>query len=359
MLFQTATKLAAPVAFFGYAVFANIALVQADVDGPGLDDFVQGGFTKDVDTLYRANLPHREVAVSWVGAARYVLLNEGRKGVVAGEKGWLFTSEEYRAQDADALGLDTTVDWMVSVQAALAEMGSDLVIVPVPAKLDIDQAYAGDLAQAQAVAETYDRFMTELAAKGVTVVDTRPALVGQSGMFFPTDTHWTSTGAATVAAQVAASGAIDLGTDTFIRTDLERVDFVGDLVSFVTSDDLGQVVGLKSETVTPYRAEIGEQTGQIDLFGNDGPAPLVLVGTSYSANPNWSFVEALKLNLRHDVLNYAEQGQGPVAPMHAYMASLDPVDAPPVVIWEFPVRYLSDPSLLDSLAPHEGDANVY
>ena len=35
-----------------------------------------------------------------------------------------------------------------------------------------------------------------------------------------------------------------------------------------------------------------------------------LVGTSYSANPNWNFVGALKEALHSDVVNYAEDGHG-------------------------------------------------
>jgi alginate O-acetyltransferase complex protein AlgJ len=87
-----------------------------------------------------------------------------------------------------------------------------------------------------------------------------------------------------------------------------------------------------------------------DLFGAGG-ADVVLVGTSYSANADWSFVEVLKTALGRDVLNYAEQGQGPARPMLAYLASPDVQDAPPqVVIWEFPIRYLADPTIWDALA---------
>ena len=361
MYFQTAIRLAAPVAFFGYAAFANIALFQADVEGPHLDGFVKGGFTQEVDTLYRANLPHRDVAVGWVGAARYVLLNEGRKGVIAGEKGWLFSSEEFREQDPDQIGLTDTLDWIASVQDRLAQTGTELVVVPLPAKLEIAQIHGGDAEQAQSIAGTYDLFLAELAARDIVTVDTRPALTTETAAFFQADTHWTSAGAQTVAQTVAESGKVEIGTDKFTRTDLDPIHFTGDLVSFVTSEELAPTVGLTMETVTPYVAEMAADDGAIgtiDLFGSDGPVPIALVGTSYSANPNWSFVEALKLELAQDILNFAEEGQGPVAPMHTYLETLDPAEAPPIVIWEFPVRYLSDPALMDSLLPTNGDDNV-
>ncbi|KJZ19330.1 alginate O-acetyltransferase AlgX-related protein [Loktanella sp. S4079] len=361
MFINTALKLAAPVAFFGYAAFANLALFQGDVEGPKLEGIVQGEFTQEVDTLYRANLPHRDVAVGWVGAARYVLLNEGRDGVVPGEKGWLFSAEEFRNQDREAIGFDATLAWMTEVQNTLSAMGTELVIVPLPAKLEIAQAHSGDADQAQRMIETYDMFTAALTANGFAMVDTRDALASAPDAFFKTDTHWTTQGAQAVAQAVADSGVIAPGEEAFTVTPVDPVTFTGDLVSFVTSETLAPTVGLTQETVEPYIADLndtGADLGGIDLFGNDGPMPITLVGTSYSANPNWSFVEALKISLSHDVLNYAKEGQGPVAPMHEYLEALDPAEAPPVVIWEFPVRYLSDPSLLDSLSATVGGDNV-
>ena len=96
--------------------------------------------------------------------------------------------------------------------------------------------------------------------------------------------------------------------------------------------------------------------GAFDLFGTDTPASIALVGTSYSANPRWSFEAALKLALQEDVINHAEEGQGPVAPMHAFLERVDPVAPPPVVIWEFPVRYLSDPDLMKVVMQESGNA---
>jgi alginate O-acetyltransferase complex protein AlgJ len=117
------------------------------------------------------------------------------------------------------------------------------------------------------------------------------------------------------------------------------------LVSYVTSDTLAPMVGLATENVTPYIANIADEGDLGDLFGPQ-TVDVVLVGTSYSANPDWSFPEALKLSLKSDVLNAAAQGLGPVKPMSDYLASDAFRDAPPkVVIWEFPLRYLTDPKL--------------
>jgi alginate O-acetyltransferase complex protein AlgJ len=132
--------------------------------------------------------------------------------------------------------------------------------------------------------------------------------------------------------------------------------FTGDLVSFVTDDRLAPLVGLSPEITAPYTAESQEEAG-LDIFAGAGSGATLLIGTSYSANPAWSFAEALKLALRKDVLNFAVEGQGPAQPMLDFLASSEFTEAPPaVVIWEFPVRYLTDPSIWGDNGPVKSGA---
>ncbi|MEM6695325.1 MAG: hypothetical protein AAF626_11745 [Pseudomonadota bacterium] len=345
---QLALKALAPLAFFGYAAFANLQLFTSDVEGPELAGFLSGEVTAEIDTLYRANLPHRDPSVGLIGALRYALLREGRDGVVVGQRGWLFTDEEFRPLKPTRL--DDTVAWIASAQAELDAMGSTLIVVPLPAKLDIAGEHGPGATQSARVAGDYAAFLGALDNAGIPHLDTRPVLAGAQARFFRTDTHWTPDGAAEVAFALAQAGTIPPGETAFERIDKDPVRFQGDLVTFVTSDTLAPLVGLAPEQATPYLALAAvapEADAALDIFGTSGPVPLALVGTSYSANPNFSFVEALKLALAHDVLNYAEEGFGPVAPMRAFLADIDRAAPPPAVIWEFPVRYLSDPKLMD------------
>ncbi|MCY1242397.1 putative alginate O-acetylase AlgJ [compost metagenome] len=83
-----------------------------------------------------------------------------------------------------------------------------------------------------------------------------------------------------------------------------------------------------------------QPAGDDALFANT-EVPVALIGTSYSANPNWNFVGALKQALNSDVVNYAEDGHGPILPMLSYLKSDAFKNSPPqVLIWEFPERYL-------------------
>jgi alginate O-acetyltransferase complex protein AlgJ len=97
----------------------------------------------------------------------------------------------------------------------------------------------------------------------------------------------------------------------------------------------------------PFIAEVATGGAAGGIFATDAPmVGTYLVGTSYSANANWSFTPALMTALRRDILNFAEQGRGPVRPMRAMLDDPNLAESPPeLVLWEFPIRYLGDPSI--------------
>jgi len=337
-----------PVVFFGYAPFASLAYFEEP--GGELAPFdmgvLKGTLTASFDHAYKTSMPHRDASIGLIGAARYVLSNEGRKGVIAGKDGWLFTAEEARPLIAD---LGPSLDQISRIREDLADEGSMLVLVPVPAKMDVQSGDADAPELSANMAALYATFVDGLRREGVDVVDTRPSLLAMDAAtpaFFATDTHWTPEGAKSVAQSVAASGFIASGgTKMTVQVQPARV-ITGDLVSYVTTDALAPMIGLTPERVAPYLVNAAAADTDLgDLFGTQS-VDIVLIGTSYSANPDWSFTEALKLALKADVLNAAAQGQGPVQPMVDYLASDGFRDAPPkVVIWEFPLRYLTDPDL--------------
>ena len=342
-----AARFVLPVLFFGYAAVVNVGYAKL----PGWGDvpldtgMLRGTLTAKVDSVYRQSLPHRDPAIGMIGALRYLAVGEGRKGVITGRDGWLFTAEETRALSEP---LAAPLARIADVQATLAAAGARLVIVPVPGKMDVyaDQTAPGT---ANGIAALYEGFLTGLAAEGIAVLDARAALRRPSGgdlAFFRTDTHWTPKGATAVASALAASGLIAPGVTGFAVDSGSAKTFTGDLVSYVTTDAIAPYLGLSPEVAVPYTAIADPVAGEVDIFGGTAAGATILIGTSYSANPNWSFAEALKLALGRDVLNLAVEGQGPARPMLDYLASPDFQTAPPeVVIWEFPVRYLTDPAI--------------
>jgi alginate O-acetyltransferase complex protein AlgJ len=342
-----------PALFLSYAAYANLSMLTGgrsilpDHSGAVL----KGELTAGIDGLYREQLPHTDPSIGLIGALRYVTLGEGRSGVVAGSGGWLFTGEELRSFEGPG-SLDDSIAHISRVKDELAKDGTHLVMVPLPAKIDVYRDHAEGEAP-EIIAATYEAMIEKLKAVGIDTVDVRGALIaGRATIptFLRTDTHWTTDGADIVAREIAASGLVPVGEQSFVAEPDPERKFYGDLVSFVTSDNLAPLVGLGPEHQTPYLAE-GTGGDLTDLFGTGG-VDTVLVGTSYSANPTWSFIEALKLSLGRDVLNASEEGRGPGQPMLAYLDSELRKNAPAkTVIWEFPVRYLTDPDLW----PDEGN----
>jgi alginate O-acetyltransferase complex protein AlgJ len=347
-----AAHLAVPTLFFGYGIFANLALLtgpQIVVDLPE-DGLLSGGLTRDLDHLYKKDLPHMGLSFGLIGAARYALLGEARQGAVVGQDGWLFSGEEVRPVPDDT-ALAGIVQTVLGVRAQLLLAGTDLVVVPLPAKIDIYRDIGPDSSFGAALEGLYAGFSGQLSGVGVAVVDARtPLLDPAEAVFFATDTHWTPLGASLVAAAVAASGTVATGPITYDRATGTATWLTGDLVSFVTTPDLAPRIGLPPETVTPFvQTPAGAAS---DIFGATG-TDIVLVGTSYSANPDWGFADALMAALGRDVVSVAEQGLGPLQPMQDFLVSADFRDAPPaVVIWEIPIRYLTDPAIWpDATAP--------
>lgn len=335
-----------PLAFFGYAGAANLVLLTGSDSGlDGVAGFWNGKLTQQIDALYRDNLPHKDPAIGWIGAARYLVLDEGRPGVVVGRDGTLFTSEEFRSVAASTQAYEQSLDEVLRTAEVLKAQGVELVVAPLPAKVDLLERQSPDSVVSDELEALYHQFVADLAYAGVPVIDTRPALSELDHPFLTTDTHWTPDGAGAVARLIADSGVLPLGETAFaVETDA-TARFVGDLVTYVTSDALAPRIGLVPEEVVPYRAVAEAQIGGVvDIFGGgDVSDTLDLVGTSYSANPNWSFAEALKLSLARDVINYAEEGQGPFAPMRSYLDARNPLDNAEQVLWEIPVRYLTEP----------------
>lgn len=351
-------RYALPVAFFTYAAIFNLGYARF----PGADEVptdrtaLTGALTAKLDETYRKSLPHRDGAIGMMGALRYLAVGEGRKGVVTGQDGWLFTAEEVRPLTDD---LDGSLARIARISGQLEAAGARLVIVPVPGKLDVHVAHA-DPETAEGIATLYDAFLAGLKDRDIPVLDSRDALrvdAARDVAFFRTDTHWTPVGAEHVARALAASGLVEQGETEFGITTGEEVEFTGDLVSFVTSDRLAPMVGFKPETATPYTVSPASGGDALDIFAGTESGATLLIGTSYSANPTFSFAEALKLALRRDVLNLAEEGRGPANPMLDYLRSADFREAPPaLVIWEFPVRYLTDPALWDAQGPVKSGA---
>ena len=329
-----ASRYLLPVAFFGYAAVASVTALSRADHIPGWDGLLKGRTTAAIDSVLKTETPHRNLAIGLIGAARFALVGEGRDGVIAGHDRWLFTAEEARP----SLPLGPALAEFAAIRDRLADRGTRLIVLPLPAKIDIHADHADNPALSTRMSQLYDTLLRGLARDGIDTIDARPAL--RTAGFLQTDTHWSVEGAAAVAQSIAASGLVPQGTDTMQRHDGPEKEITGDLVSYVTTSEIAPLIGLAPERLRPFTVA-APATDATDIFGATEP-PLALVGTSYSANPDWSFPESLKLSLGTDLINHAAEGHGPVKPMRDFLAT---DAAPEILIWEFPIRYLTDPEL--------------
>lgn len=353
-------KLILPALFFGYALWTSGSfMLSAGQHARELSfdagDVISGQLTAKLESLYKDTLPYRALSVDVLGVARYVLFGEGRKGVVVGDGGWLFTGEEFRTAADEERAINDASAFVAGVGEKLEASGIRLLVVPLPAKADLYREHIRGVALAEGMAERYADFRSALAAHGVDSVDTRPVLLDAKAdgqLFLRGDTHWTPTGAAVVAQATSETAGPVSEPVPYVIEEGEERSIDGDLVKFIASPGYGAMLNLEPEQVRVLQASAPQPVdlGGMDLFGS-APVDVALVGTSYSANRDWSFQTLLQAQMGTDILNFAEEGHGPIQPMQAFLARLASGEAAPrLVIWEFPVRYLTDPDLLNLTA---------
>lgn len=316
---------------------------------------------------YELESPVRDLGLEFWGSLRFGLFREGLPGVVVGERGMLFTAEEFTALPtarAEAERAREVAEFVAAVETRLAELGVELVVVPLPAKARLYRQYLGRYGFPPEAEERYSAFLATLASAGVDHLGLMPVLAEDSAHgqeesssespidppvdavshFLRTDTHWTPAGAEAAAAAVAeyvkAAGYLQqVPTQEFTVEFGELQTYEGDLLNFIPLGPFRGQLQPAPDRIQSFELQAGPAPG-LGLF-DTAAVPVVLVGTSYSAGAAWGFDAFLQVELQAEVLNLAEEGRGPFPPMVAYLGSDTLREAPPqLVIWEIPERYL-------------------
>jgi alginate O-acetyltransferase complex protein AlgJ len=309
---------------------------------------LNGEWTAAYEAEFNQSLWIRQPSIDTWGVMEYALFNNGRDGVLVGKDGWLFTSEEFKFYPDGDEAMQDKLELATVAQEKLAEFGSNLVVVIIPSKASIYSENLGRYSVPSYNQDVYETFAEELEARGVTVVRLLEPLTiakGQQDVFLKTDTHWTPYGAEVVAktiAEVVVENNLlpSLNTVAFETKAKETVSHKGDLLNYLPLGSFQERIGPAFDALSEQTTEVARESLGGGLFG-ESTIPVTLVGTSYSANPLWNFEGALKEALGADVLNVANQGEGPVVPMRDYLTGAEFRDAPPdLVIWEIPERFI-------------------
>lgn len=341
------------------SVMGAYTAVQAwrKTGAPAADTILNGRWTLAYDHAFAEKIPVFETAKDLWGIVDYALFRQGRKGVVIGSDGWLFTDEEFAIARKAEEQIARHLAYIGEVKKNLDQKGVKLAIALIPAKARIYPDRRGLNRWPAFHEDVYARALSAAQEAGVPAPDLRTVFARASNrdaLFLRTDTHWSPAGARlaarTVAESVGASWPELVGKKPVFATRTDKTQpHHGDLTRYVPLGPLAERIGPKADLlevmVTERSADDDSGGAQDALFGGE-EIPVALVGTSYSANKSWNFDGFLKESLRVDVLNAADEGRGPFATMENYLAGENFRAAPPkLVVWEIPERYLAMPEV--------------
>lgn len=304
-------------------------------------DVIKGEFQAAYEDSFKAANPLKDIAVGAFASIRYGLLNEASPGAIVGRDGWLFTAEELEVHDNFDANILKAAARIAEVRDELTTKGIRLIAAVVPDKADIYEDKLG-MARPTQVRDRLAKFNGYLDLMGVDHINAADALrvaAAEGEAFMRDDTHWSPLGARAVADAIGRrlTGA-DIARVNVETTALSEASFDGDLLSFIPTGPFRGHVGPAQQTIRQFDTTVEAAGG---LFG-DAAVDVALIGTSYSAKSEWHFEGFLKQALGADVLNLSLEGQGPFAPMDAFLAGdVLKTTLPKLVIWEIPVRYIS------------------
>ncbi len=298
---------------------------------------LNGARSKALEIDLEKAFPLRQTAIEVWGSLEFSVFGNGRKGVLVGSDGWLYSSEEFEYPKNFAAEITAKLEYIATVKQTLEKAGAKLAVVLVPAKARVYPEHLGRYSRPKYWDEVYSKFLLGVQARGVIAPNLLNAMKARTGLFLKTDTHWTPLGARVTAHALAevVKPRLELQTQTFTQKPGKTEPHNGDLLKFIPLTKWGtQPI---PETLETPIVE-GVESGGTGLFGAS-QIEVALVGTSYSANPRFNFAGALQLELQTDVLNLALEGKGPITPMREFLKTLsgNPVK---LVIWEIPERFL-------------------
>lgn len=318
-------------------------------ESPSFESVWKGTWSPVFEKNLNEALPVFEPSRNFWGKTEYDLFGEGRSGVVVGAQGWLFTDEEFSCIPKHVENTKENSEYIHSVSKAFEEKGVKLYVAVIPAKARVYEDFLGKYTVPECRKNLYTEIINDLKAADIPVIsmiESFKADQNRETLYLKTDTHWTTTGAKSAAGLIAAAVDSSLITHkNFTSSEGKGTEHKGDLLRYLPGvqndiihpDTLAVVETQEEKTDTAGT----EQDAAASLFGDDVPS-VTLVGTSYSANPAWHFQGFLQDALNADILNMADEGQGPFTVMEKYLEGDALKNSPPkVVIWEIPERYIS------------------
>lgn len=289
---------------------------------------INGESSQNYEQYFDNNQFHHNESISFWKKIKYHFFKEGLEGIIVVTHSWLLTNQEFSYDDNRFF---ENKEYIRDIIASLKSQNIEVLILPIPSKARLYQEYLKKPYPAY-LSNIYDDFLSFLKEEQVKTIDLLSLFENKDPLFFKTDTHWKPEATKLVAEKIRESGYIPIGKVTFKAIKPENEEFEGDLLKYVDSESYDL------ENVEVFDVVSSRQN--YSLFSTQY-FPVVLVGTSYSANKKWGLENYLKMILRQDILNVSDEGLGPFKVMENYMKILsDMKSRPQTIIWEIPERYL-------------------
>lgn len=340
-------RILATLAFLGL-MLVGLGFVVVHMAGPAggriaeqasVTAVLNGSLTAAIDKTVVSALPTMPGLEDVVSGLSYRMLGDAGPQVRAGCPGWLFLAEELVETRSGQAYLADRLRLAAKIRAAVEAKGVALVVLPVPDKADLSRSTLCGLPvsdQARARADAWRQRSTGLGLDQVDIAADWP-----SGAFLRTDTHWNDDGAAFAAHRVARHIVARLGPgDLPARVVVgEPKDRIGDLMRLAGLARSWPWSGPQPDRQPEVTTEFTRSGGLLD----DVPAPTVLLaGSSYSRNSG--FLDYLQDALDREVAQKSQDGGGFAGPLLDILTK-EPalLDQTRLVVWEFPMRVLTQP----------------
>lgn len=307
-----------------------------------------GRLALDFEHFITREHPYRNPALNSWTALELSLFKAGKPGLVIGDGGWLFSSEEFPLPSLREQRIAQNVQRMRDLVDQLARHGVRTVILPIPTKAELYEEHVP--ARLGRHVLRMDRVNRALEAQGLESIHLDEALqhARQRGeqVFFRTETHWTPEGARVAAtvtsAWLRAHGGLTLTPQAFeVRTDAPR-PLESDLVNYLPLRPWFASLQPTPETYIPYSFSSHDVADDEGALFNSTSNQLAVVGTSYSADERWNYPGWLRVGLGTDIDNISDKGKGPFVPMERFLKMVeDDKTGAKLVVWEMPVRVLT------------------
>jgi alginate O-acetyltransferase complex protein AlgJ len=279
---------------------------------------------------------------------------QNANGLTTGKDGFIFSGLAdlnwyAKSQKPSEARVDASINLIAQINKVLAKRNIKLVFTMVPM---VERVYENKLPSSfklpPSLKSFYERKLPTLKNAGIFAPDLNTAFMtsgkrydAQFPLYLRQDNHWSSIGAlegARIVAQaIRGKYANTLETLPEVKYDIEwsePEEFNGNYYRALPETERAK---LQRELYKPVNFLAKTSN---DLLG-ERQTGIAVVGTSFSENRQFGFVEGLAYHLSKETINNAESAKGPWTPLFDYLNSDNFQNNPPkILVWEFPEAFM-------------------